>query len=129
MNVWLEKARLAVKSARHALEIGDAETAANRAYFAMFHATLALLSERYGHDVSRYKTHATVHSKLGEVAVRSGDMPVAISKLIKGAEALRLRADYDISSAPLAEVVAMIGHAESFLAEVERLLLLPKPQP
>lgn len=129
MNVWSEKARLTMKSARRTLEIGDAESAANRAYHAMFPATMALLSERYGHDVKRYKTHSTVHSKLGQTAVRSGDMPVAISKSIKGAENLRLRADYDVSSVPVAEVVAMVAHAEAFLAEVERLLRLPKPNP
>lgn len=118
---------MAAKSARITLDAGDGESAANRAYYAMLHAALALLEERYGHDVKRYKTHATVHAKLGEAAVRSGDMPVAISKLIKGAESLRLRADYDVSAVRPDEVAGVVTNAEAFIAEVERLLALPKP--
>jgi uncharacterized protein (UPF0332 family) len=129
MNQWLAKPRLTATSARRTLEIGDAESAANRAYFAMFQAALALLSERCGRDVRRYKTHATVHSKLGDAAVKTGDMPIAVSKLIKGAENLRLRADYDVSSVTADEVVATVEYAGTFIAEVERLLSLPKPKP
>lgn len=126
MTGWLGSARRGLASAQLMLDVGDGEGAANRAYFSLFYATLALLSERYGHDVKRYKTHSTVHSKLGESAVRTGEMPVTISKLIKGAETLRLRADYDADAVEVSEVAEMVASAAVFLAEVERLLALPR---
>jgi uncharacterized protein (UPF0332 family) len=87
----LERADAALGAARLALDAGDAETAANRAYYAMFHAASALLAAE-GVSLQR---HSAVHAAFGQRYVKSGRVDASHHRAILTASDLRQLADYD----------------------------------
>lgn len=126
MRGWLERAGRSAASANVLMAAGDCEGASNRAYYAMFYAALAVLSEKYDYDVVRLKTHASIHSLFGRAAILSGDMDPEFGRLMNGAELLRLRSDYDTVDLDSADVSRMVEAAHRFVETVERLLGRPE---
>jgi len=109
----LARSDAAIEAAQRAVEADDAETAANRAYYAMFYAASMLLeSERI--EVRR---HSAIHAAFGERFVKSGRMDASLHRALLTAFDLRILADYDpMTSITLDSARRSIEDARSFLA-------------
>ncbi|WP_247232933.1 HEPN domain-containing protein [Telluribacter sp. SYSU D00476] len=91
----------------------------NRAYYAMFNLTRTLLHLKGVHA----KTHQGAISKFNELYVKSGLLPIELSKKLSRTEELREAADYDLDSHSSKEEAAQaIEDATSFMAEVTQYL-------
>lgn len=115
----LDRADRALAAARRAADADDTETAANRAYYAMFDAASALLASE---DVT-VRRHSAVHAAFGERFVKTGRIDAALHRHLLTAFDLRQLADYDpmVSISP-ADARRSIDDAERFLAAVRPLL-------
>lgn len=89
---FLEKADRALKAAETLLRERDAESAAGRCYYAMFHAVQALLVE---HNL-RYRKHAGAHGAFGQHFAKTGVLDPKHHRWLLDAFDDRLRVDYDI---------------------------------
>jgi len=87
------KAVQAVASARALRDLGDADGACNRAYYAMFDAVRAVLLATDA-GVSATKTHKGIHVLFHDRLVRAGRVSEEIARFLKRAEIARYTADY-----------------------------------
>jgi len=117
----LERAEKALKSAKLLEENGELEDAASRAYYAMFHATRALLFSR---GMSA-KTHKGVISLFGEKIVKQGIMSEEYADMLRKAFDLRQKSDYEIYAETSAELVKeAIKNGEQFIERVKELVAI-----
>jgi len=117
----LERAEKALKSAKLLEENGELEDATSRAYYAMFHATRALLFSR-GMNA---KTHKGVISLFGEKIVKQGIMSEEYADMLRKAFDLRQKSDYEIFAETSAELVKeAIKNAEQFIERVKELVAI-----
>jgi uncharacterized protein (UPF0332 family) len=108
----LERSAGAVAAAERAAEIGDGETAANRAYYSMFYAASALLASE-GISLRR---HSAVHASFGARFVRAGKMDPSFHRALLTAFDLRQLADYDLMATISVESARQsIADARAFL--------------
>ena len=99
-------------SARILVEAGDFDSAAGRAYYAMFHAMEALLKARG----LEFKTHGALISAYGQEFAKSGELPVELHRSLIAAFQLRTQADYDSAFVVDEETArARVGRAEEFV--------------
>jgi uncharacterized protein (UPF0332 family) len=118
-EIALARARQALAEARDNLRLGHRAVAVNRAYYAAFYASLALLSS-IGVEP---KTHEGVHSMIAQHFVRPGRLPPGTSRLLKHLEGDRELADYDLSTELTeSEAKEAIADAETFVEQASRLL-------
>ncbi len=120
-----ETAKLVRKAERalHAAELlfgeGDLESAASRAYYAMFYAAEALLLERS----MSFRKHSGVHAAFGERFAKTGLVDSKFHRWLLDAFDRRIQADYGVDILLTGEdLTAMIGQAHDFLDEAVRLL-------
>ncbi|MBI2918619.1 MAG: HEPN domain-containing protein [Chloroflexi bacterium] len=109
--------------------LGDAEyllagsrykAAANRAYYAMYHAVHAALAIA---GAGRSKTHKGAIGLFGRYYVKTGRIGRAFVKDLRDAYVLRQQTDYEIYAAAGEEPVReTVWKAEAFVAEVKRAL-------
>jgi uncharacterized protein (UPF0332 family) len=118
----VEKGVRALHAARHALEDGDAEAAANRAYYACFNlARAALLGEG-----EQPKTHSGTHNRFALLFVATGRVPEAIARTLPHAAQIRERADYDaLAVTDLRAAADLLADAERFVAAVRAVVETP----
>lgn len=117
----LKRAEKALKSARLLEENEELEDAASRAYYAMFHATRALLFSK-GMNA---KTHKGAVSLFGEKIVKQGIMSEEYADMLRKAFDLRQKSDYEIYAETSAELVKeAIRNAEQFIERVKELVAL-----
>lgn len=120
----MEKARRACASARALLELGDADGAANRAYYAMFDAARAALickvPEAEPADASR--THSGLIAAFGLRLVKSGPVSRELGRSLNRAHELRQIADYAGMQVDISDAGRMVAHAETFVSEIDRLI-------
>jgi uncharacterized protein (UPF0332 family) len=115
----LEKARRAIQAAEMLLQRGDADFAAGRAYYAMFYAAEALLSEKGLHP----RKHGGVHALFGEQFIKTGLMDAKLHRFLLDAFDRRLQADYGFEAVlGTEEVTTMIEQAREFLEAAEKFL-------
>jgi len=117
-----EKAERALRAAQSLLDIGDAEFAAGRAYYAMLFVAEALLYER-GQGFSK---HGAVQAAFGKEFAKTGLLDAKYHRWLIDAFDMRLQTDYQVDvnvSAPVVET--MIEQAREFLAAGRRLLERP----
>ena len=115
----LGRAEKALKSAKLLEENGELEDAASRAYYAMFHATRALLFSK-GMNA---KTHKGVISLFGEKIVKQGIMSEEYADMLRKAFDLRQKSDYEIYTETSVELVKeVIKNAEQFIEKVKELV-------
>lgn len=115
----IEKATRALEAARRALDAEDAETAANRAYYACFHAARAALA---GED-EQPKTHSGVHTRFARLIVATGRVPVEVARALPHAAQVRERADYDaLTLADVSAAADLLSDAERFVAAVREAI-------
>ena len=112
------KARRAIHAAEILVRGGEADSAAGRAYYAMFYTASALLAEN---DLESTK-HSGVHALFGEHFAKPGRIDPKFHRFLLDAFDRRLQADYSFEAVITGEeVIAMIEHAREFLAHAEDL--------
>jgi uncharacterized protein (UPF0332 family) len=115
----LEKASRSLQAAERLLQSGDAEFAVGRAYYTMFYAAEALLSEQ---DL-RFRKHGGVHAAFGEHFAKTGIFDPKYHRWLLEAFNKRVTGDYGIESLITAEDAAtVITQAREFLETARRHL-------
>lgn len=122
----MEKAERAYLSARALIELGDADGACNRAYYAMFDAAKAtLLALVDGPHIGVGKTHAGLLNSFSEHLVKTEIVSRETGRLLKRAEEIRLIADYRNHSVELSDAQEIVEQSEQFVTAM-RLLIQAK---
>lgn len=83
----MDKANVALTSARALLALGDVDGAANRAYYAMFDAARAVLIRNGNTEVGR--THSGLIGAFGSQLVKNGTVSKELGKLLNRAHEVR----------------------------------------
>ena len=115
----LEKASRSVQAAEHLAQNDDAEFAVGRAYYAMFYAAQALLSE----IKLQFRKHSGVHNALAEQFVKPGLIDKRYHRWLVAAFNKRIAGDYSIDSDLRNEDASLlIGQAHEFLRVAKEFL-------
>lgn len=117
----LAKAERALAGAARDLSAGDAGLASDRAYYAMFHAADALLSDRD----KTFRSHGAVHGAFGKEFAKTGIIDPKYHRWILDAFRLRQEMVYDLDAEADAEAAAavverareFVGVARSYFEE------------
>lgn len=111
------KAQQYVRSAAVLLELGDYDSCASRAYFAMFYATQALLLDTNG----QLPTKQGIRSTFREQFVDTGELPERAADMLDRAYAVQEKADYSSRFATEADRAEQtLQEAEAFINAVRR---------
>ncbi len=118
-NARFLHAQECLASARLLLENGNYKSAANRSYYAIFHAMRAVLA----FDGIDMKHHSGIISEFRKLYIKTGVFDTRLSAIISVLFNVRQDSDYDdffvISKA---EVLEQIDSAEFFLSEIKKHL-------
>ena len=122
-SVRLEKAKSCLEAAQLSLHSNDYYTAANRAYYAVFHAMRAILAL----DGIDRKHHSGIISEFRRLYIKTGIFSSELSDIITEVYDVRERSDYDdfyvlVKSTTIQEVedaVFFLNAVESFLNTVD----------
>lgn len=112
---YLEAARRRLAHAHHSLGGGFYDGAASAAYYAMFHAAKAALSEADTYA----KTHSGVWSRFSELYVRTGLVPGDLASVGINAQGRREQVEYDFKHVTRDEASALMTAAERFVQVIE----------
>ena len=116
----LGKANQAAASAKVLIEIGDADGACNRAYYAMFDAArAALLASGAPVESGIARTHNGLISAFSLHLVKTGRVPVELGKMLNRAEELRLVADYKGDAVEMEDAARVVGQALTFVEAMQ----------
>ncbi len=114
-NYRMNQAVQCVKSAKVLTEIEDYRGAANRSYYAIFHAMRAVLAL----DEVDFSKHSGVSAYFRKKYIKSGIFEIEMSDIIKSAFDVRSDSDYDdyyvISKE---DVLEQIENTEKFLERI-----------
>ena len=124
-NTLLEKADRALAAARHALEQGDTETAADRAYYVVFYAAWGLLEAE---GLPRPKTHNGLIAEFSRLFVKSHRIEPSVGAVLARLQNLRLVADYTLTSIPETDAQRAIREADAFINAAKALYICPRAQ-
>jgi len=113
------KARRALDAAKRAIQAGDSETAADRAYYAVYYAAWALLDSK---GAARPKTHRGLIAEFSRMFVKEGPLDASEGAVLSRLENLRLVADYTLETVPIADAGRAVEEAARFISVIERLL-------
>jgi uncharacterized protein (UPF0332 family) len=116
---FLRKADAALASAKRDLEAGDLDGAANRLYYAMFHAARAALLSIGAPAQGR---HGTIIAQFGLHFCKDGPLPIELGRAINEAHELRVEGDYGAGTPDATEVAAYVALAEQFVAAVKGIV-------
>jgi uncharacterized protein (UPF0332 family) len=101
------------------------DSAASRAYYAMFHSAGALL---LGKGLS-FSKHGSLLAAFGQHLVKTGEVEAKFHRYLINAQDNRIEGDYSAqSSLTQTQVETMIAQAEEFLVMTEQLLSKLPPQ-
>lgn len=118
-KVRLEHARQCLAAAQTLLNVQDCKGAANRAYYAVFHAMRAMLAL----DGIDRKHHAGIITEFRRLYIKTGILDAGLSEIIQMQSEYRTSSDYDdffiISKAEVAE---QVESAEEFISAVSAYL-------
>ena len=115
----LEKAKKDLNDARKTVELEMYDTAANRSYYAIFHATRAVLAL----DGQDYKKHSGVISNFQKNYIKTKIFDKQMSNIIKNAFDIRTESDYeDFYIISKEDVKLQVAEAEIFVANIENYL-------
>jgi uncharacterized protein (UPF0332 family) len=107
------KADFALEAAKRDLGAGDFDGAANRLYYAMFHAARAALLSIGQPAQGR---HRTIIAQFGRHFCRNGPLPAELGRAINEAQELRIEVDYNATTPDGAEVTFYIATAEQIIS-------------
>lgn len=100
---------------------GSTRTVINRAYYAMFYATLALFI-REGTDI-RTSKHTGVISLFDKAFVHTGKLPIECSRMLHRLFDARQESDYkEFVHYSAEEAQRLFQMAEAFVAEIQKCL-------
>ena len=115
----LQRAREALSDAESDLQEERLNSAANRTYYAMFYATIALLATR---DLSSSR-HSGVIGLFYKHLVQSGEFPPELAQHLGRAFEMRTNTDYkDFAVPDSVKVREEFEQARSFVQKVEELV-------
>ena len=115
----IEKAKNDLHDAKLSFEMEMFDTAANRSYYAIFHAARAVLAL----DGLDFKKHAGVVATFSRDYIKTGVFPPIMAKIIKSAFEMRTESDYeDFYVVSKSEIEQQISEAAFFIAEIEKYL-------
>lgn len=115
----MEQAGQCVASAKLLLSAGDRKGAANRSYYAIFHAIRAVLALE-GKDFSK---HSGAINYFRQTYIKSGKLDVALSDIITDAFQVRTDCDYnDYYIVSKAEVEEQVQNAAHFVKAIQTYL-------
>ena len=115
----LEQAKDDLRDAKVLFDAGSCKSAANRSYYAIFHAMRAVLAL----EPFDSKKHSGVIAHFNQFYIKPGLFDKSMSKIIKEAFEIRQGADYeDFYLVSLEEIEQQIKNAEFFIAEIEKFL-------
>jgi uncharacterized protein (UPF0332 family) len=108
---FLRKADAALASAKRDLDANDLDGAANRRYYAMFHAARAALVS-IGEPAQG--SHGTIIAiaQFGLQFCRDGPLPIELGRAINEAQELRAEGDYGAGTPDATEVAAYLAKAQ-----------------
>lgn len=116
----MEQARQCITSAKALVEIEDYKGAANRSYYAVFHAMRSVLALE-GKDFSK---HSGVSAYFRKEYIKTGIFAVELSDIISMTFEIRSNSDYDdFYVISVEEVNEQIGNAIKFCDVVEAYLV------
>ena len=122
----LQKASVDLEAARLNYTHGMMDTAANRSYYAIFHAARAVLALT-GQD---YKKHSGVISFFRKEFIKTGILEKKLSDIIQDAFEIRTDCDYeDFYVVAKEDVERQIQNAEYFISKIEAYLQTVCPNP
>ncbi len=115
-----DHAKECLDAAKSLLASSNYKSAANRSYYAIFHAMRAVLA----FDGIDMKHHSGVISEFRKLYIKTNIFDIKLSQIISVLFDIRTESDYDdffiISKS---EVLEQIENAEYFLKEIEKFLL------
>ena len=115
----IEKAKNSLEEAKILFNSEKYYGAANRSYYATFHAMSALLIK----DGYSMKKHSGVISKFREVYIKTGVFGTEMSEKIAELFKLRTECDYDsFYVVSKTDVEEQIANAESIISEIDKIL-------
>ncbi len=112
---YMEMARVGLAQARHDLQGGFNDGAATTAYYVMFHAAQAALSEADTYA----KTHSGVWNRFSEIYVKTGLVPNDLAAVGAAAQQRRQEVEYELQHATADEARDLIASAERFVQAIE----------
>ncbi len=112
---FLNKAKAALASAKRDLAAGDFDGAANRLYYAMFHAARAALLS-IGQPAAG--KHGTIIGQFGLHFCKNGPLSPELGRTLNEAQELRSEGDYQAKTPDPAVVADYVAKAETFVAAV-----------
>ena len=118
VNLYMQRAYSTLEDAEVAIQARKWSMAANRLYYASFHAISALFVS----DGRSVGTHRGVKASLGHNYVLTGELSSESAKYFARLETLRDKADYNILFEVKEDIVPNFHRAKEFVAEIERLL-------
>jgi uncharacterized protein (UPF0332 family) len=123
---FLKKADAALASAKRDFDAGGLDGAANRLYYAMFHAARAALLS-IGEPIQG--RHGTIIAQFGLRFCKDGPLPIELGRAINEAQELRIEGDYGAGTPDAAEIAAYVAKAERFVAAVKGIMSGTAPDP
>lgn len=118
-EIRLEKAKEDLSAAEELLKSGKYKVAANRSYYAAFHAMRAVLA----FDKIDMKSHKGVISEFRKLYIKTDIFPKEMSKIITELFEIRTNSDYeDYYVISKKEVTEQLKNAKSFLKEIKKFL-------
>ena len=117
----VRKSERAIRSARLSLRDGDADSAVNRAYYAMFNVARAALLSAGIPEGALPRTHRGVMEAFRIHAVQTGRIEAELASILSRTESLRLKADYTATEIDPDAAKQVVASAEQFLRTVERV--------
>ncbi len=120
----LESADEALDDAEYLLQGGRYKATANRAYYAMFHAAMAALTQSGG-DLPR--THGGVRNQFGLRYVRTGIIDLELADTLQDTYELRRQSDYELYAYFAEdEIRQAVQNARAFVSAIKRALDLSR---
>jgi uncharacterized protein (UPF0332 family) len=113
-DIFWDKGREAAHAARLLLDHDDPNGAADRAYFAMFHAARAALA-KVDTALAQTKRHATVIRRFGLHLIKAGGLDAELGRALSLAFDIRTIADYEPVFVDPSEAREVVESAERFL--------------
>ena len=118
-KVRFEKAEECLADAKLLLERESYKSAANRSYYAVFHAMRAVLA----YDGYDSKKHSGIIAEFRRLYIKTGIFESGMSDTIRSLFDLRTDSDYnDFFVASKADVAAQVKNAEHFVEQVKKYL-------
>ncbi|MBR6030876.1 MAG: HEPN domain-containing protein [Bacteroidaceae bacterium] len=119
VKLYLDKAWLTYQEAIIAAEKESWSMAANRLYYALFHATSAL----FVNDGLEVRSHRGIKAKLGQYYILTGKLSSDYSYFLAKMETLRDKADYNVQFvATDKDVIPNLPLAKDFIETLEKMI-------